>query len=286
MGSNILHYKEQTGEIELHLGQDKEVMYTRVNSCSNPFCDCGEMDLFLFKEEDRKCIESWSKYEIGLNKRLLEINFNFKMSNELIKEANEIKDELEKKLTVDDWELLRGFYRLDKEIQVEENIEKDNEYLDFYEFDYIHMNDPSLLISFNEIYPSGEIYKIEKEGNLYEIIGYYCKNSECECTKVKLKLIEINGETKESFTYDYETKETENNKYVWVIEKLRVDYEDIELKMKLRSSRIKLLYNRKIIQMLQDKVETIKATIGKFEKIGRNDKCLCGTGKKYKKCCM
>ncbi|HAI6492494.1 TPA: SEC-C metal-binding domain-containing protein, partial [Escherichia coli] len=26
---------------------------------------------------------------------------------------------------------------------------------------------------------------------------------------------------------------------------------------------------------------------GKFKvKLGRNDKCLCGSGKKYKKCCL
>ena len=24
----------------------------------------------------------------------------------------------------------------------------------------------------------------------------------------------------------------------------------------------------------------------KFEKLGRNDKCACGSGKKYKKCCI
>ena len=24
----------------------------------------------------------------------------------------------------------------------------------------------------------------------------------------------------------------------------------------------------------------------KFEKLGRNDKCLCGSKKKYKKCCI
>ena len=35
----------------------------------------------------------------------------------------------------------------------------------------------------------------------------------------------------------------------------------------------------------QDEVEKLKARVVNTVKIGRNDPCICGSGKKYKKCC-
>lgn len=48
-------------------------------------------------------------------------------------------------------------------------------------------------------------------------------------------------------------------------------------------------FNRRHEQQLQDLSDRMGITIGKKKseepKVGRNDPCHCGTGKKYKKCC-
>ena len=39
------------------------------------------------------------------------------------------------------------------------------------------------------------------------------------------------------------------------------------------------------LSLLKELAEAAPATIRKEKKIGRNDPCPCGSGKKYKKCC-
>ena len=43
---------------------------------------------------------------------------------------------------------------------------------------------------------------------------------------------------------------------------------------------------KKIEKQLQDKIEKEIDEVEKFTKVGRNDPCPCGSGKKYKKCCL
>jgi hypothetical protein len=39
-------------------------------------------------------------------------------------------------------------------------------------------------------------------------------------------------------------------------------------------------------QIVKERKEMQQAELQKFKDVGRNDKCLCGSGKKYKKCCL
>ena len=48
---------------------------------------------------------------------------------------------------------------------------------------------------------------------------------------------------------------------------------------------IKFLFNLNVIVSSNDEIENNKKEITKEKKIGRNDKCPCGSGKKYKHCC-
>ena len=59
-------------------------------------------------------------------------------------------------------------------------------------------------------------------------------------------------------------------------------YKD-EYKDGLRLSPVSVLYNSKTFEKILNKKEEEK---DEFRNIGRNDPCPCGSGKKYKKCCM
>ena len=66
------------------------------------------------------------------------------------------------------------------------------------------------------------------------------------------------------------------------------DLEDIEMKLGLREKRSKPReknFLQKMVEQyeLEDKLMPI---VTNQEKIGRNDPCPCGSGKKYKKCCL
>ena len=56
------------------------------------------------------------------------------------------------------------------------------------------------------------------------------------------------------------------------------DLEDIEIGLGLRKKRSKP-YD-------QGRWSILSQILPSFEKLGRNDPCPCGSGKKYKKCCL
>lgn len=62
------------------------------------------------------------------------------------------------------------------------------------------------------------------------------------------------------------------------------DLEDLEIELGLREKRE--TPKPSIFDMFDFKPEEILQLSGANEKIGRNDPCPCGSGKKYKKCCM
>ena len=69
------------------------------------------------------------------------------------------------------------------------------------------------------------------------------------------------------------------------------DLEDIEIKLGLREKRSKPReknFLQKMVEKyeLEDKFEALLPINNTQPKIGRNDPCPCGSGKKYKKCCL
>ena len=56
--------------------------------------------------------------------------------------------------------------------------------------------------------------------------------------------------------------------------------------MKIKIDLIKFLFNLNIVVSNEDQSEeeNKKSTINKVEKVGRNEKCPCGSGKKFKHC--
>lgn len=57
------------------------------------------------------------------------------------------------------------------------------------------------------------------------------------------------------------------------------DWEDVEIAMGLRDKRTS---ERKRLSLFSNKMDDV---LPQIKKIGRNDPCCCGSGKKYKKCC-
>jgi len=74
----------------------------------------------------------------------------------------------------------------------------------------------------------------------------------------------------------------------WVDKALDGDLEDVELAFEMRSER-STKRDLGLNDILEEsfKIDRIvHAPISVEEKIGRNDPCPCGSGEKYKKCCL
>ena len=54
---------------------------------------------------------------------------------------------------------------------------------------------------------------------------------------------------------------------------------------KIKTDVVKFLLNLNIVIESKKEEETKTQTISQNKKVGRNDKCICGSGKKSKHCC-
>jgi len=137
------------------------------------------------------------------------------------------------------------------------------------------------------------IHCLEKIGNEYS-------DSRAKCIEIlanQLKKCEGYDETYNAFLISYLT----DLKAIEVIEIITEafnkglvdlsvcgDLEEIELELGLRTERSTLRPNFGLFNFMKDDEELLfpKPKINGTPKIGRNDSCPCGSGKKYKKCCL
>ncbi|ERJ12229.1 YecA family protein [Haloplasma contractile] len=128
-------------------------------------------------------------------------------------------------------------------------------------------------------------YQFKHSGDVYSIIDAYCMDPNCLCNEVLLYIMK-NGEPEENddvFIVRYNF-----NDHTTVIEESSIVSERVDSIMQ------GLKNDENFIAIIKEHYHHMKL-IGqeafKFneplrkKKIGRNDPCPCGSGKKYKKCC-
>jgi hypothetical protein len=144
---------------------------------------------------------------------------------------------------------------------------------------------------------TGVSFLVEYDGQKLFVDDQYCIDPLCECDAVRLVFLKINEGTR--IAYDLFTIRVPFKNEIEIDDKLtRYTKEDIKkiydhwLKSDPEIMDIFETRYRKMKRVGQSLVErhpskkTHKHTAGvEQKKIGRNDPCPCGSGKKYKKCC-
>ena len=125
----------------------------------------------------------------------------------------------------------------------------------------------------------------------YILMDSYCITPDCECTDVALNFFDgfnRDGETPSifSFVFDYETGEVKKSMYLKMNDAKKIaDDFDEEFRGLLRERHQSLkMETRHLFNLSID--DEIISKLKKTKKVGRNDPCPCGSGKKYKKCCL
>jgi hypothetical protein len=153
----------------------------------------------------------------------------------------------------------------------------------------------SIRIPYQEVLPFAKSFAVTLEGKRYLLEDHFCVKHQCQCTEIVLCLyLDLNdlpeGRNEREFAepafamlVDYRSKKWEPDGLSYAepidiatarsaVESQNPDfYSDV----KLRHQRIKGLYSNYLMSIASEK----------REKVGRNDPCSCGSGKKYKKCC-
>ncbi len=144
---------------------------------------------------------------------------------------------------------------------------------------------------------TGVSFIVEYEELELYVDDQYCINPKCDCDAVRLVFLKINEETRivnilfsisvpfqDEIEIDdnitrYTKEEIKKIYYHW----LKSDPEIIDI-LETRYTMMKEVGKGLIAKHLSKKPHNYTAGVGQ-KKIGRNDPCPCGSGKKYKKCC-
>ncbi len=267
--------KDEQGDYYLNasmgiFGEKRLKMHLRV--CDNPKCSTP-LHIALIDEADKQ-------------KVIHELNPDIPLRN-LGEDA--LSQNIQASLTKDDWTTLDQL--LD---DVKFNMEIKNrkkEVRDFSMSSEIEQNGE--LVYYNEILPYEDKYFIEVSAGLIIIEDAYCLRSGCHCDRSLL-----------SFHYFQDTKQVSSEEHVIelhykkrqisnihegkgftqsakeIFELLKTKHPDLFKQMERRHKELVKLYAK------YRKTHTPVLTAKKSEDVGRNDLCPCGSGKKYKKCCL
>lgn len=155
---------------------------------------------------------------------------------------------------------------------------------------------------FNQLFPNISLWNVNVgSGNilpegLYAFLEFYCGNPECNCNAGTFDMVEIDSNGKilgERITSIY---------YAW--NELTLDEnprtEGVRLQSKLTKAALEVFKSSMQEYSYLDTIKRHYQMIKNYyienpthwhsgelyKKIGRNDYCPCGSGKKYKKCCL
>ena len=132
----------------------------------------------------------------------------------------------------------------------------------------------------------------------YVIFEYYCANKDCDC-KTLVAAVEKLGKNGEPdpkpmavIDYDWSTEEKACNPT------LHESSSSTPLALNLLETYKKYIHHDEYFQRIKRQYEQVKSLVSDqkimpdsgrvagTKKTGRNEMCPCGSGKKYKKCCM
>jgi len=159
-------------------------------------------------------------------------------------------------------------------------------------FVYDEVEEKNLMFAYNDALPYGDTLQVTINGMSCIIFDQYCLKPNCSCTDSYLNIIAVDEQGKNekelcviSVNYKKEKWEiVESSSADFDLKTLKTAIEQQEQgiysKLKKRHLRLKAIY------AYNKKKHYIPKQESQLPKVGRNDPCPCGSGKKYKKCCF
>jgi len=167
-------------------------------------------------------------------------------------------------------------------------------------FDYQDIEENGLLYAYRDVLPYGDPLSVSLEGKDRLIYDQYCLKSKCSCTDTVLSFFsnaQSNEPLEELFAIDLNYKKKQ-----WAAVEGKEETVDVGAVKSAVEDQIPDFYSwiykrhiklKKIYAHCKKRRTKQKKQIGlemeqgpAVPKVGRNDPCPCGSGKKYKKCCM
>lgn len=293
----MLDLRDNTIEIIQGEGDSEKKWISEWDICSNPTCSCSDMEFKLFEAETangdtfpkhRFCLDVFGRKAVKLKGEKATSKEDFRFAKSFAKDLSE-----------SDWNDLRQFY-----VGYKRYITESTPIAEFTaSFPEREIEIDGSMIGYFEILPYAEEISVCVDDTTYVIDDQYCLSSKCSCRDVALSFIPIGaGKTLRNSGYltiflDYKKKswriEAEGSERRIAPDALVKEMFDkrLEKKLEKRHRNLRAIYKnyrKKKQRALRGSPQNLQSSEGPAasEKIGRNQPCPCGSGKKFKKCCM
>lgn len=256
-------------------------------ACDNPICSCGTLTIEFLPAQNGSLLEyqlSTHRIEMDVVDRKLGFEDKKKVSKDDLAFAELVFSQLGE----DDFQLLylRHFAYKNK---ITENASLED--IEAY-FDYDEVEQNGLMSAYNDVLPYGNQMQVIIDGKKSIVFDQYCLLPKCPCSDVTLSLMSMDIAGKNcdelcSVEVNYKKKQWKSLKGLSFDVSTKVVKSAIE-------EQIPNFYKRLLQRHLKlkgiyahcKKKHFASQTPLELPKVGRNEPCPCGSGKKYKKCCM
>lgn len=157
--------------------------------------------------------------------------------------------------------------------------------------------EPGMVVGWNEVFPDDPDFIFTVSGTHFWARDQYCINPGCPCQEITLSFAEFDQEQKpqelgavsialKNFRVGgVQPVEASPEKLTRICQKFQKQA-GVESILKTRQKEMKLI-GKEIVQLSRKKRSHGHLSLSKSgRKVGRNAPCPCGSGKKYKKCCL
>ncbi|MGB5736580.1 MAG: SEC-C metal-binding domain-containing protein [Thiohalocapsa sp.] len=189
-----------------------------------------------------------------------------------------------------DWASLRGIFFSVKRFLTENAADED---LDVY-FPGPEIERDSLMVDFHQILPYAKTKLVEAGDKQFALMEHYCVRPGCGCSDVFVTLMDVDDDREVPSSDNEPVLVIDHKSRSWRIERLgpedagllehigtRLSTEDDARHFQARHDRLRSLY-----LLYKQRHHRGSTRVRDARKVGRNDPCPCGSGKKYKKCCL
>ena len=158
------------------------------------------------------------------------------------------------------------------------------------------------LVGFGEIFPFAECFEFELGGEHWAVDDQYCVMPDCDCREVVLSFLDLipsrdaSDAVKEPAAvarYDYKRNKlrpeckpaADRPSLNDLLGAMREAHPSFVQDVRRRHKQMKTLYLRAMVKEANENFSPGVPVTRPEPKIGRNDPCSCGSGRKYKNCC-
>ncbi|MGZ8236510.1 MAG: SEC-C metal-binding domain-containing protein [Methylobacter sp.] len=276
----LFEHEKESGKITASIIADHSTLvYKCIPSvCMNPVCDCNE--IFLSFERPGET------HNVGIN-----IKASALIEREPVATIDEFANQVFDLLDETDFKMLKNVYWSHKQL-ASEQADFSQLKVEFPKNDIVR---EGLMVIYNEVLPYANRFDVTLESRRYALEESYCVKNKCHCMEVILCFYPVLNEDADAYTevelgelafsmrIDYQSKiweqvdkpQTGHIDTALVRSTLESRYTGFYALIRQRHQRLKLLYSNYLKKLPPEK----------SQKVGRNDPCPCGSGKKYKKCC-